>query len=94
MASKNKNWEYAPSLESTEHIMLKKRYDLFINGKWVKTKSNKYFKTINPNDEKVIAEISHANQKDVDVLLMLPEKHILMCGLRCLLMKEVNTYIE
>ncbi len=66
MASKNKNWEYAPSLESTEHIMLKKRYDLFINGKWVKTKSNKYFKTINPNDEKVIAEISHANQKDVD----------------------------
>ena len=66
MASKNKNWEYAPSLESTEHITLKKRYDLFINGKWVKSASKKYCKTINPNDEKVIAEISHANQKDVN----------------------------
>ena len=66
MASKNKNWEYAPSLESTEHITLKKRYDLFINGKWVKSASKKYFKTINPNDEKVIAEISHANEKDVN----------------------------
>ena len=66
MASKNKNWEYAPSLESTEHITLKKRYDLFINGKWVKSASKKYFKTINPNDEKVIAEISYANEKDVN----------------------------
>ena len=67
MASKNKNWEYAPSLESTDHIQIKKKYDLFINGKWVKTSSKKYFKTINPNDEKVIAEISHANEKDVNL---------------------------
>ena len=68
MASKNKktNWEYAPSIESTDHINLKKRYGLFINGKWVSPSSKKYFKTINPNDEKVIAEISHANQKDVN----------------------------
>ena len=66
MTSKNKNWEYSPSLESTGHVNLKKKYDLFINGKWVKSASKKYFKTINPNDETVIAEISHANQKDVD----------------------------
>jgi aldehyde dehydrogenase (NAD+) len=66
MTSKNKNWEYSPSLEGTGHINLKKKYDLFINGKWVKSSSKKYFKTINPNDEAVIAEISHANQKDVD----------------------------
>jgi hypothetical protein len=43
MASKNKNWEYAPSLESTDHINLKKKYDLFINGKWLKPTSKKYF---------------------------------------------------
>ncbi|MDA9160834.1 aldehyde dehydrogenase family protein [Crocinitomicaceae bacterium] len=67
MTSKNKNWEYSPSLEGTGHIKLKKKYDLFINGKWVKSSSKKYFKTINPNDEKLIAEISHANQKDVDL---------------------------
>ena len=67
MTSKNKNWEYSPSLEGTGHVKLKKKYDLFINGKWVKSSSKKYFKTINPNDEKLIAEISHANQKDVDL---------------------------
>ncbi len=67
MTSKNKNWEYSPSLESTGHIKLKKKYDLFINGKWTKSSSKKYFKTINPNDEKLIAEISHANQNDVDL---------------------------
>jgi len=67
MVSKNKNWEYAPSLESTDHINLKKKYDLFINGKWLKPTSKKYFNTINPNDEKHIAEIAHANQEDVDI---------------------------
>ena len=67
MASKNKNWEYAPSLESTDHINLKKKYDLFINGKWLKPTSKKYFNTINPNDERHIAEIAHANHKDVDI---------------------------
>jgi aldehyde dehydrogenase (NAD+) len=67
MASKNKNWEYAPSLESTDHINLKKKYDLFINGKWLKPTSKKYFNTINPNDEKHIAEIAYANQKDIDI---------------------------
>ena len=46
MASKSKNWEYAPSLESIDHIHLKKKYDLFINGKWVKSASNKYFFTV------------------------------------------------
>ena len=40
-------WDYAPSLESTSHIQLKKRYDLFIGGKWVKPSSGKYFETIN-----------------------------------------------
>ena len=67
MASKNKNWEYAPSLESTDHINLKKKYDLFINGKWLKPTSKKYFNTINPNDEKHIAEIAYANHKDIDI---------------------------
>ena len=67
MASKNKNWEYAPSLESTDHINLKKKYDLFIDGKWIKPTSKKYFKTINPNNEEFIAEIAHASDKDVDI---------------------------
>jgi aldehyde dehydrogenase (NAD+) len=60
------DWSYAPSLESTSHIKLKKKYDLFIDGKFVKPKSNKYFETINPATEEKLAEIAEADQKDVD----------------------------
>ncbi len=60
------DWSYAPSLESTSHIKLKKKYDLFIDGKFVKPKSNKYFDTINPATEEKLAEIAEADQKDVD----------------------------
>jgi aldehyde dehydrogenase (NAD+) len=60
------DWNYSPSLESIGHIKLKKKYDLFINGKFVKPKSGKYFDTINPATEEKLAEIAEADQKDVD----------------------------
>jgi len=76
MGSKNKNgitslafntdWQYAPAPESTDHIQLKDRYDLFIGGKWVKPKSGKYFDTINPATEKRIASVAEAGAADVD----------------------------
>ena len=67
MAKKQiKGWDYSPAPESTSHINLKKRYDLYINGEWVKPASKKYFKTINPANEDVLAEVAHANDKDVD----------------------------
>ena len=72
MATKKKNtehvsdWNYSPSLESTSHLDLKKRYDLFIDGKWVKPSSGVYFKTINPANEEILAEVAHGNQDDVD----------------------------
>ncbi|MFK7787774.1 MAG: aldehyde dehydrogenase family protein [Crocinitomicaceae bacterium] len=67
MAKKQiKGWDYSPAPESTSHINLKKRYDLYINGEWVKPTSKKYFKTINPANEEVLAEVAHANEKDVD----------------------------
>lgn len=59
-------WEYAPSLESTSHIDLKKRYEHFIDGKWVKPNSGKYFATINPANEEVLAEVAHGDQADID----------------------------
>ena len=67
-------WNYAPSLESTSHIQLKKRYDLFIGGKWVKPSSGKYFETINPANEEVLAEIAYANDKDVDLAVKAARK--------------------
>ena len=67
MAKKKQDfWDYAPSLESTNHIQLNSKYNLFINGKWVSPSSKKYFKTINPANGKILAQIAQANEKDVD----------------------------
>ena len=60
------DWKYAPSPEATDHIRLQKQYDLFINGKFVKPNSGKYFDTINPATEEKISSIAEANEKDVD----------------------------
>ena len=60
------SWLYSPSPESTSHIHLKESYDLYINGKWEKPSSGKYFDSINPANEKHLAKIAHANQTDVD----------------------------
>ena len=67
--TKKKNtlkWEYSPALESTGHIALKEKYDLFIDGKWVKPSSGKYFDSINPANKQKLAAVAHANEKDVD----------------------------
>jgi aldehyde dehydrogenase (NAD+) len=61
------DWKYAPAPESTDHIKLNKQYDLFINGKFVKPNSKKYYSTINPATEQKLAEIAEANEKDVDL---------------------------
>ena len=61
-----KEWNYAPAPESADHVKINKQYDLFINGKFVKPNSKKYFDTINPATEEKISEIAEANEKDVD----------------------------
>jgi len=60
------NWEFSPALENTDHIKIKKKYDLFIDGEFVKPISNKYFNSINPANNQIIAKVAGANQKDVD----------------------------
>ena len=68
MAKKIKeiNWDYAPSLESTSHIEVKEKYELFIDGKFVKPSSGNYFNTVNPATNEVLSSIAYANEKDVD----------------------------
>lgn len=68
------DWNYAPAPESTGHIEMKDKYDLFIGGKFVKPKSGKYFDTINPATEKSIAKIAEANEKDVDIAVKAARK--------------------
>jgi len=61
------DWNLVPAPESTATIKLKETYDLFINGKFVKPKSGKYFDTINPANEKVLAKVAEANEEDIDL---------------------------
>ncbi|MBK7818840.1 MAG: aldehyde dehydrogenase family protein [Sphingobacteriaceae bacterium] len=60
------NWEYAPAPEAKDHAKLKTQYDLFINGKFVKPNSKKYFDTHSPSSLEKLAEVAEANAKDVD----------------------------
>jgi aldehyde dehydrogenase (NAD+) len=74
MAQEQSTWEYAPSPEGMGHIKLNKKYNLFIDGKWVAPSSKKYFETINPATEEVLAEIAYANEKDVDLAVKAARK--------------------
>jgi len=56
----------APALESRSIAKIKPQYDLFINGKFEKPQSGKYFDTINPADEEKLSEVAEANEADVD----------------------------
>ncbi|MBK7762656.1 MAG: aldehyde dehydrogenase family protein [Bacteroidetes bacterium] len=60
-------WNYVAAPESTDHIQLQSQYQLFINGKFVKPSSKKYFDTINPATEQKLAEVAQANAKDIDL---------------------------
>lgn len=60
------DWNLSPALESTASAKLKEQYDLFINGKWQAPSNNKYFDTVNPANEQVIARIAEADERDVD----------------------------
>ncbi len=60
------SWNLDPAPESAGHIHLKEKYDLFINGKWEKPDSGVYFASINPANEEKLAEVAHANEKDID----------------------------
>jgi aldehyde dehydrogenase (NAD+) len=62
----NGAWDYSPSPESTSHLKLKKKYDLYIGGAFVAPNSGKYFETINPATEEVLAEVAYGNEADID----------------------------
>lgn len=59
-------FDYAPAPESTKIVNLKSNYELFIGGKFIKSKTGSNYKTINPATEEVLSEIVEASEKDVD----------------------------
>ena len=56
----------APALESKSVAKIAERYDLFINGKFEKPASKKYFDTINPANEEKLSAVAEANAADVN----------------------------
>jgi aldehyde dehydrogenase (NAD+) len=60
-------WEYADAPESTDIVHLRDRYGLFIGGEFVEPKSGKWFDTIDPSNEQVLAQVAEAGPEDVDL---------------------------
>lgn len=59
-------FDYAPAPESSAIVTIEPKYDLYIDGKFVPSKSGKRFATINPANEKVLSEVTGATTTDVD----------------------------
>jgi aldehyde dehydrogenase (NAD+) len=57
---------YTAAPESTAHIRLKKQYELFIDGAWVKPAKGIYFDSVSPSTEEVLARVAEADASDVD----------------------------
>ncbi len=58
-------WEFDPAPETADP-KIKARYDLFIGGRFVRPRSGRYFDSINPANERKLAEIALAGKADVD----------------------------
>ncbi|MFK7741216.1 MAG: aldehyde dehydrogenase family protein [Planctomycetota bacterium] len=69
-----KAWDYAPAPEASDHVAIAGRYGLFIHGAFVSPKSRKHFATENPATQKPLAEVAHANDKDVDLAVQAAKK--------------------
>jgi aldehyde dehydrogenase (NAD+) len=58
-------FEYAPAPESTSIVDIRSSYGLFLNGSFVDGHGEP-FKSVNPANEEVIADIATADESDVD----------------------------
>ncbi|MBL9079917.1 MAG: aldehyde dehydrogenase family protein [Planctomycetes bacterium] len=67
-------WKYDPAPESTDHVVIAPRHELFVGGQWVKPKSGEYFATIDPATERPLSEVALALDKDVDAAVKAAQK--------------------
>lgn len=68
------SWSYNEAPESTDHIQIKKKYDLYIDGKFSKPINGKYFDTLNPSTNEKIASVAEATFEDVDAAVQAAKK--------------------
>jgi aldehyde dehydrogenase (NAD+) len=67
-------FEYAPAPESPDHVRLRKRYGLFVDGDWAEPRSGRWFDTVNPATEEKLAEVAEADEADVDAAVRSAER--------------------
>ncbi len=60
------SWKYSEAPESTGHIQIQKKYDLYIDGQFTKPVKGKYFDTINPANDEKISSVAEATNEDID----------------------------
>ena len=60
------SWTYDDAPESTDHIQIKKQYELFIDGKFIAPVKKNYFETLDPSTNKKIASVAEATSEDVN----------------------------
>ena len=65
-------WNYQPDIQNIPCI-IKENYDLFIEGKFIKPTSNKYFPIINPATEEILTHIAEATEEDINKSLQAAE---------------------
>ena len=58
--------DLAPAPESKSAAKINERYELFINGRFEKPSSKKYFDSINPATEEKLSVVAEAGQADVN----------------------------
>jgi len=58
-------WDYAPAPEAVDHLRLRDRYGLFLDGEFRDPVEGRYLPTINPASEEPIAEVGWAGPADV-----------------------------
>ena len=68
------DWVYSPATENIDHVRIQEQYDLFINGKFIPSVKNTYFKTINPANENKLAQVAEAKKADVGLAVRAAKK--------------------
>jgi aldehyde dehydrogenase (NAD+) len=58
-------WDYSPAPESVDHVRLRDRYGMFVDGDFRDPVDGRYVPTINPATEEPLAEIAFAGPEDV-----------------------------
>ena len=55
-------WDYSPAPEATDHVRLRDRYGLFVDGEFVEPAEGGYAPTINPATEEPLVELLIADK--------------------------------